>query len=180
MVFVGLCHEGLGLLGQQFLDNTALYRILRPIIVRLNHADIDLYVRIIAEAAKIAREKYGVETLVPYVRSWAAYLAGTGYDDDAIIRGLQARGVSVLDVTLKDDPAKKPVYAIAGDGHPTLAANIIRAHQIAEALKGVKLPGADLAIQAGCAAPAHVAAPIPAILSRSCCTAAGDREAEGV
>ncbi len=134
-VFQGVCDRGASLAVHEFLENTALYRVaIRPYAVRLTHADIDLYIRILAEAVRISKERYGVTTLVPFVDSLPGYLAGTGYDDAAVIAALRAQGVWVVDMTLPDASATGAPYAIAGDGHPTGAANAARAQMIADAL----------------------------------------------
>lgn len=136
VTYEGECLTGVSRAFHEFLDNTALYRLaIRPVVTRLTRADVDLYIGIIAEAAQRAKTKYGVDTLVPFVRFGRNYLAGTGYDDDAIIAALHARGVWVLDTTLQDDPTKGLIYSIPGDGHPTAAANAARARMIAAALR---------------------------------------------
>ena len=135
LVLAGRCYEGTGLIVDEFLENTALYRLaVRPFMVRLTHADVDLYIRILAEAVQTAKAKYGVETLVPFVRTAPGYLAGTGYDDTSIFEALKSRGVQLVDMTLLDDPAKGLFYSIKGDGHPSGLANRVRARMIADAL----------------------------------------------
>jgi hypothetical protein len=137
LVFAGRCYEGTGLMLTEFFENSALYRFaFRPFFVRLTHADVDIYIRILVQAVEISKARYGVETLVPFVRSAPGYLAGTGYDDDAILRDLKKQGVNVVDMTLLDDPARGLIYSIKGDGHPTGSANRVRARMIADALGG--------------------------------------------
>ena len=144
-VFQGVCFAGARLAAFEFLENTAFYRLaIRPYALALTRADVDLYVAVLAEAARISRERYGVATLVPFIRAPAGYLAGTGYDDDAIMAALRARGVRVVDMSLSDDPAKGFNASIVGDGHPTAAANAVRARMIAEALKTVDAPAAGV------------------------------------
>ncbi len=135
-VYQGVCYAGARLAAFEFLENTAFYRLaIRPYALGLTRADVDLYIAVLAEAARISRERYGVATLVPFIRAPAGYLAGTGYDDESVVAALRARGVRVVDMTLSDDPAKGFVASIAGDGHPTAAAHAVRARMIADALK---------------------------------------------
>ena len=139
----GVCYAGAALRVHEFLQNTALYRLaIRPVVVRLTHADVDLYIRILAEAVRGARERYGVDTLVPFVRTAPNYLQGTGFDNDAVIAALRGRGVRVLDVTLTDPPGKEFTYEIRGDGHPSPAATLVWARNIADALKEPAAPAA--------------------------------------
>lgn len=134
--YQGRCYQGARLAGREFLENTALYRLaIRPYSMRLRRTDVDLYISILAQAVRISKERYGVPTLVPYVRAAPDYLAGTGYDEDAVIAAMRAQGIWVVDMSLPDDREKGKVYSIPGDGHPTPAANVIRARLIADALK---------------------------------------------
>ncbi len=138
-VYQGPCFAGARLMVHEFLGNTALYRrAIQPYVDRLTHADIDLYIAILAEAAQTSKQRYGVKTLVPFIRAPNS-LAGTGYDDDAVIAALKARGVWVVDMDLPG-----ALYAIAGDGHPTGAANAVRARMVAEALTAASAPVAGV------------------------------------
>ena len=141
VVHQGACFSGFALGFHEFLENSALYQLTaQPFLTKLTRADIDLYIRILADAVRLSRERYGVETLVPYVQAGSDYLAGTGYTEGEIMDALRARGVRVVDMTLHDDVAKGLNYSIHGDGHPTAAANVVRARMIADALKDVLPP----------------------------------------
>jgi hypothetical protein len=139
LAFKGECYAGGTAMAREFLENTALYRkAIRPLLVYPTHADVDLYIRILAEAVRVSKAKYGVETIVPFVRAAPEYLAGSGYDNAAVIDALKARGVHVVDMTLADEPSKGLIYTIKGDGHPTGAANQVRAGRIAAILKDME------------------------------------------
>jgi len=63
----GLCYEGLRLWAREWLDNTASYRsFIEPYIQKATHEDVELYIQIVLAAVKLAKEKYGVATLIPY------------------------------------------------------------------------------------------------------------------
>lgn len=136
VTFAGACYNGFAGTAHEWLANCAFYRVfLRPLQSRLTHDDVALYIRITAAAVKAARERYGVETLVPFLDAPAPhYLDGTGYDDATILRDLRAQGVKVVDMTLADRPAEGIFAAIPGDGHPTAYANRTRAPMIRDAL----------------------------------------------
>ena len=135
-VYRGACLDGPDTNWRRFLDHTALYGvIIRPLFSRLTHDDVDLYIRILIEAGRVSKVRYGVATIIPYVRWTPRYLAGTGYDDDAIIRQLKGGGLEVIDMTLVEDTTKPPIYTIKDDEHPAAAANAIRARMLAEALR---------------------------------------------
>ncbi len=130
LAYAGPCYSGLALMWHEYWANTAFYRLaIRPYATRLTHEDVSLYIDVLAKAVARARERYGVTTLVPFVRVGDAYLRGTGWTDSSIISALEERGVRVEDVTLPIDPALG--YFIKGDGHPTVAANAIWAREIA-------------------------------------------------
>ncbi|MGH6796645.1 MAG: SGNH/GDSL hydrolase family protein, partial [Methylocella sp.] len=108
IVFKGACNEGPSLWLREWLQNTASYRLMvEPLRHKLSHDDVDLYVRILLAAVSLAKEKYGVATLIPYLRLRASedYLAGTGFSDDSIIARLREGGAIVIDASLADEEA---------------------------------------------------------------------------
>jgi hypothetical protein len=128
IVFKGACNEGASLWLREWLENMALYRVtIEPYRHKLTHDDVDLYIRILLAALDLAKEKYGVSTLIPYLRVGNDYLTGTGFDDDAIIKRLQDGGAYVVDASLAKEEAEGAVISIKGDGHPTPFANRVRA-----------------------------------------------------
>ena len=135
VTFVGACYNGLAGIAHEWIANCAAYRVfLRPLQSRLTHDDITLYIRIVAQATKAARQRYGVETLVPFLDAVPHYLDGTGYDNATILRELQSQGVAAVDMTLADRPSEGVYASIPGDGHPTGYANLTRAPMIRDAL----------------------------------------------
>ncbi|MEJ0095021.1 MAG: SGNH/GDSL hydrolase family protein [Methylocella sp.] len=128
LVFKGACYEGLGLWAQQFLWNSASYRLfVEPFRQKMSHDDIELYIRIVLAAVKLAKEKYGVPTLIPYIPEKEDYFAGTGFSDEAIIQRLTDGGAIVIDVSIDQKAGNESPLKIPGDGHPTPLANRIRA-----------------------------------------------------
>jgi hypothetical protein len=135
VVSKGLCYEGLRLWAREWLDNTAFYRsFIEPYIQKATHEDVELYIRIVLAAVKLAKEKYGVATLIPYagpLLTGTDYLKGTGFTHDEIIRHLREGGAMVVDVALTKDKCPDEL-CIKGDGHPTPLANRLRASIIKE------------------------------------------------
>lgn len=131
VAFKGGCFEGTSLQLQEWLGNTALHRL---IFARSNenisHNDIELYVRILLAAVNLAKEKYGVPTLIPYLQAPDGYLAKTGFSDGSIIKRLRDGGAVVIDASLLKEAADGALIGIPGDGHPTPLANRLRASML--------------------------------------------------
>ncbi len=128
IVYKGPCDQGPSLWLREWMQHMAPYRwLVEPNLEKLNHDDVDLYIRILLAAVHLAKEKYGVPTLVPYIRSSKDYLRGTGFTDDEIIKRLQDGGAMVVDATLAREEAAGAKIQIPGDGHPTPYANRLRA-----------------------------------------------------
>lgn len=103
----------------------------------LERADIDLYVGIIGRAAAIAREKYGVPTVVLYLPdnlSGPQYKFGGAISNDRIKDRLRAEGVDVVDAWVEPGAYPGQTLYIPGDGHPTGTLHRIWAKRIKEAL----------------------------------------------
>lgn len=128
VVFKGPCNEGVSLWLREWAENTAAYRwLIEPFRQKVSHDDIELYIRIVLAAAQLAKTKYGVQTLLPYLRVEEDYLRATGFTDDEIVRRLQDGGALVVDVSLAKEEASGATISIPGDSHPTPYANRIRA-----------------------------------------------------
>jgi hypothetical protein len=99
-------------------------------------ADIDLFVAILVRAGQLAREKYGVPTLVLYLPD-EAYASRAGVTDAQIMGRLREGGLVVIDAGL--DPGDFPgqELQIPGDGHPTGVANRARALLVRDASAGL-------------------------------------------
>lgn len=126
VTYKGPCFTGPLLWLQEWVEHTGPYRsFVEPYLDRLDHADMELYIRILLAATHLAKEKYGVPTLIPYLRVSEDYLRPTGFTNDEIIKRLQDGGAHIVDVTLAAETAAK--ISIPGDGHPTAYANRLRA-----------------------------------------------------
>jgi hypothetical protein len=81
-------------------------------------------------AVRIAREEYGVPTLIVYLAFAPAYLRQTGCTDSDIMQKPPEAGAEIIDRSI--DPAEHPelVLNIPSDGHPTGAANRLRAEML--------------------------------------------------
>jgi hypothetical protein len=127
-VYHGRCFEGAALHLREWAQHSAAYRsYVEPYLERVNHGDIDLYIRILLAATHLAKEKYGAATIIPFLRVPEAYLKPTGFTNDEIIKRLQDGGAHVVDVSLAHETAEHAALRIPGDGHPTGLANRLRA-----------------------------------------------------
>jgi hypothetical protein len=128
IIFKGPCYEGPSLWLREWLENTAAYRLfIAPYRQRIGHDEIELYIRTVLAAVQLAKEKYGVATLIPYIRTSSDYFHGTGFSDESIIARLQEGGATVIDASLAEEQAQGALISIPGDGHPTPFANRLRA-----------------------------------------------------
>ncbi|MGH6823696.1 MAG: SGNH/GDSL hydrolase family protein, partial [Methylocella sp.] len=122
----GACDDGLGGRAREWLEDMASYRLfIEPYLQKTTHEDVELYIRILLAAVNLAKEKYGVATLIPYIII-PGYLVGTGFTDDEIVRRLRDGGAAVVDVSLVRDESTGAL-TFKGDGHPTPLANRLRA-----------------------------------------------------
>ena len=112
---------------REWLENMASYRLfIESYLQKGTHEDVELYVRILLASVSLAKEKYGVATLIPYIPA-DGYLNGTGFSDDEIIQRLRDGGAMVVNVSLAKDEAAGAKLRIEGDVHPTPLANRLRA-----------------------------------------------------
>lgn len=132
ITFGGACYEGARLWLREWLDDTALYRFfIEPLSNKVSREDVELYIRIVLEAVRLAKEKYGVATLIPYLRQMPEhYLDGTGFDNDMIMQRLRDGGAVVMDISLATNEANDDALTIRGDHHPTALANRLRASML--------------------------------------------------
>ncbi len=142
LVFKGRCYEGLRRQAQQFLwDSAAYQRFVEPHRLTITRSEVELYLDELIAAVKLAREKYHVATLVPYLRSVKGTLDATGFTDDEIMARLREGGATVIDVSLIREGTRGTALEIPGEGHPTRLANEMRAElirdYIAEHMSGV-------------------------------------------
>jgi len=106
LVLKGDCYECLSLWVREWLEQLASYRLfIEPYFQKLTHEDIELYIRILLASVKLAKEKYGVPTLIPDIREprYSGTIKGAGFTDDEIVRRLRDGGAMVVDVSLTKD-----------------------------------------------------------------------------
>ena len=124
-------------LSRSLFAASATYRaFVAPLVERVRPSDIELYLAIIARAAELAREKYGVPTAILYI-PYPDYAERAGISDDEIMRRLRDHGLIVIDGAL--DPSAFPgqPLLIPGDGHPTAVANRARALLVRDTLQSM-------------------------------------------
>ncbi len=128
IAYTGSCYEGAALRLREFLWNTASYRVIfDPLRHKTTGDQIETYIRILLAAVDVAREKYRVPTLIPFMRCSDDYLRGTGFTNETIIDRLKQGGARVVDVSLLKEETAGATISIPGDGHPTALANRMRA-----------------------------------------------------
>ncbi len=136
----GACYEGLSLRIREWLEDMASYRLfIEPYLQKPTHEDLELYIRILLAAVNLAKEKYDVATLIPYIPD-VGYLKGTGFSDDTIVQRLRDGGAMVVDVSLVEDESTGAKLTIKGDGHPTPLANRLRASMLKDYIEN-HMPG---------------------------------------
>ena len=134
VVLKGTCHDGPTQGIRVWIEHMASFRLfVEPYLQRITHDDVELYIRILLAATKLAKEKYGVATLIPYSQTLGSrYLDGTGFTDDEIVQRLREGGAMVVDVSLAKEEAAGAPVTIKGDGHPTALANRLKASILKE------------------------------------------------
>nr|UXE44104.1 hypothetical protein Hi04_10k_c1074_00024 [uncultured bacterium] len=136
--FSGRCIDRWSWLIGRLFTMPMYHVFLEPALGGPSAAKLELYVAIMARAGELARAKYGVPTVVPYIPV-PEYLAGSGITDAMIMGRLRAAGLHVVDAGL--DPAAFPgqKLEIPGDGHPTGTANRARAALLQRVLSDLGL-----------------------------------------
>jgi hypothetical protein len=120
-----------------WITRTAIYSVfLEPVFGGAGPADLDLYVSILTRAGQLARERYGVPTLVLY-QPYDAYVRRAGFTDLQIMQRLREGGLLVIDAGLNPDDFPGQNLNIPGDGHPTGVANRAWAVLVRDALAGL-------------------------------------------
>jgi hypothetical protein len=132
--YQGTCYGRLSTLVKELFANTAAYRVFIDPVQGVSKADMDLYIGVIAKAARLAEERYGAKTLVVYLPAGEAYLRHSGYSEAEVIAKLRQTGVDVMEAHLDEKTfAGSPLW-IPGDGHPTALANKLRADMLKDYL----------------------------------------------
>ncbi len=131
----GTCGNAQNVPLRDWLRHFASYRLLvEPLTLKPNDGDVELYIRTLLEAVSIAEQRYGVRTIVPYLRTKGYLRATKGFTDDSVMARLRQGGAIVLDFSLAEERARGAVLAIPGDDHPTPLANRLRAVMLKEYL----------------------------------------------
>lgn len=140
-VYKGLCYQrGSKLLSAigNALGATATYRMFfKNVLPSVYREDIDLYVAILIRAGQLAREKYGVPTLILYLTDWPTYVGQFGMTDQQVMQRLRDGGLQVIDASIDQKAYPGQPLRIPGDGHPTGLANKIRAEMVLRALENM-------------------------------------------
>ncbi len=137
-VFRGKCIGRWPLPMQALVAFSSLYRVfVEPELEGAQPAKIDLFVAVMARTGALVREKYGVPTVVLYLRD-NAYMGHTGYTDDQLIRRLRDGGLIVIDGTLDIAAFPGQNLYIPGDGHPTGVANRAWAALVKNTLRDIE------------------------------------------
>jgi len=112
----------------QFLMNSNFYRrYLEGASRVLKREDVEIYIAVLAQAVKLAKEKYHVPVLLTYDRAQEELLTPAGSSNDGILAGFAARGIDVLEMDISHDVAPGTVLSFPEDHHPTAAAQHARA-----------------------------------------------------
>lgn len=94
---------------------------------------MDLYIAILIRVGQLARERYGVPTLILY-QPYDAYARRAGLTDWQIMQRLRDGGLLVIDAGLDPNDFPGQTLKIPGDGHPTGVANRAWAVLVRDAL----------------------------------------------
>jgi hypothetical protein len=124
---------------QGFIGKMAIYSaFVEPAFVRVGPADIDLYIAVLVRAGQLAREKYGIPTLILYLPD-GDYARHTGSSDEEVMERLRRGDLTVVDGYLdpRDFPGRS--LTLPGDPHPSGTANLARAKILYNAFHDEKL-----------------------------------------
>ncbi|MFI5002935.1 MAG: hypothetical protein ACHQK9_23865 [Reyranellales bacterium] len=121
--FLGPCKDSWSLAWRAF---SAISSIPHFFVIRAEQQPrpeaIDLYLAIILRSAAIAREKFGVPTVVLY-QPGEDFLKPTGYSDVQLAQRLRVAGLGVVDGRLNPADFPGQDLEIPGEGHPTGVTN---------------------------------------------------------
>jgi hypothetical protein len=121
--FRGTCSEGWPLLLRALSEVSSLphFFVLRA-LQNPKPATIDLYLAIVVRTAAIARDTYGVPTVILY-QPGDPYLRPTGSNDQQLMQRFRDGGVAVVDGALNPADFPGQDLEIPGEGHPTGVTN---------------------------------------------------------
>jgi len=126
----GSCANGVvKSLMMQLLMNSNFYRRYFEAASRvLQREDVEIYIAVLAQAVKLAQEKYHVPVLLTYDRAQEELLKPAGSSNDAILARFADHGIAVLEMDISHDVAPGTVFSFPEDHHPTAAAQHARAN----------------------------------------------------
>lgn len=102
----------------------------------VDSADVAVYVAILARTNRLLLERFATPLTVLLIRGWPEFLEGSGWTQDALRAALVDSGLTVIDGTSPPAPPEDPHrYHFRSDGHPTAAANVVRAESLLEHLR---------------------------------------------
>jgi hypothetical protein len=136
-IYVGRCQDHWLQQLRRLWTRTAMYEaVLRPVFGGPSAADVDLFAEILIRAGQLARERYGVPTLILYLQN-PGYFEQVGKTDTEIERRMRDAGLIVVEASLdaKDFPRQNLI--IPRDGHPTGVANRARALIVRDVVAGL-------------------------------------------
>ncbi len=146
-VYKGFCYQqGAKVLSAitSALASTSTYQMFfKNVAPNVYRYEIDLYVAVLIRAGQLAREKYGVPTLVLYLTDWPDYVGQIGMTDQQVMQRLRDGGLQVIDASIDQKAYPGQPLRIPGDGHPTGLANNIRAKMVLQALENLSKDRAE-------------------------------------
>jgi hypothetical protein len=140
-VYRGFCAHAWEHWAVRWLEQSHLYgRLVRPWLID-RRDDIELYLSVIDGAVAIARQRYGVPTIILYLPTGDSAAARIGFSDDQVINRLRGGGAIVVDVSALEQGETD--MNIIGDGHPTAKANRLRAALLRETIAKIEAGDPD-------------------------------------
>lgn len=121
----GSCSNGITNRLLRAVERSAFYQQYVFPALDISRSDLDLYVAVIAEGVRLARERYRVPTVILYSRHNDKFFAGSKSSDDEVIEALKRSGADVIDATFRREDGARllskdhPLFYIVGDGHFT-------------------------------------------------------------
>ena len=111
------------------ITSSNIFKLIQDSLFVVSDQDkqIQLYLGILRTAAKEAKSR-GEKLVIGFIKADESWFVGS-YDNEKVLKQIQAMGVSVIDMTLtkrnEDLPTKNYLHEL--DRHPTAAANLERA-----------------------------------------------------
>jgi hypothetical protein len=135
--FAGTCGERWVLPLRLLFQATSLFDLMaEPLDNRTVRQKLDLYIAILIRAGEVAREKYGVPTVILY-QDCCGYPKSAGSSNAEVMARLRAGGLIVFDGSLDSAAFAQQDLGIPGDGHPTPLAHRLRAEKLRDDLTGL-------------------------------------------